>query len=155
MLNKLIAAAAVLLIFSNQAQAQAQAQAAAPAAEIVSRPTAASPAAMTASRPAPQWLSFPAHTVLRVQLRLLPLQGKQGRDTPISTGYRPELRFFDAREGVTCSLTLPPGPGGELQLGHGTEATAQCLDALKLREDRLQFQMFQGGRLVGEGQVLR
>ncbi|HLO93234.1 MAG TPA: hypothetical protein VK195_02865 [Burkholderiaceae bacterium] len=152
MQNKLIAAAAVLLFLSNQAQAQAQA--AVPAAEIVSRPVSASPAAKTASRPAPQWLSFPAHTALRVQLRLLPLQGKQGRDTPISTGYRPELRFADVREGVTCSLTLPPGPGGELQPGHGTEATAQCLDALKLREDRLQFRMYQGGRLVGEGQVL-
>lgn len=107
-----------------------------------------------ASAAAPPWIHVEAQASLRVQVRLLPMGFSQGRDTPVYTGYRPQLRFPDHREGTSCALSIPPGIGGELKPGESAEATVRCLDALQLRDDRRQFQMFQGGRLVGEGQVL-
>lgn len=126
------------------------------AAHAQTAPEAASPAVpeAVASAPAPRWVRIDASEALRVRVHLMPLHFKQGRDTSIFTGYRPELRWVDHPKGSMCALTLPPGVGGELKPGETTEATARCLEALKLREDRLTFQMFQGGRLVGEGQVL-
>ncbi|MBB2484798.1 hypothetical protein H5407_06105 [Mitsuaria sp. WAJ17] len=107
-----------------------------------------------ASAAAPPWIHVEAQATLRVQVRLLPMGFSQGRDTPVYTGYRPQLRFPDHPAGSTCALNIPPGVGGELKPGESAEATVRCLDALQLRDDRRQFQMFQGGRLVGEGQVL-
>lgn len=110
---------------------------------------------LAASAPAePRWLTLEAQAPLRARVYLLPMAFSQGRDTPVYTGYRPLLRFADQPEGSTCALNIPPGVGGELKPGETAEATLRCLEGLKLREDRLQFQMFQGGRLVGEGQVL-
>lgn len=119
-----------------------------------SAPIPASAPADGASAAALPWIHVEAQAPLRVQVRLLPMGFSQGRDTPVYTGYRPQLRFPDHAEGSTCALTIPPGVGGELKPGESAEATVRCLDALKLRDDRRQFQMFQGGRLVGEGQVL-
>lgn len=107
-----------------------------------------------ASAAAPLWIHVEAQAPLRVQVRLLPPGFSQGRDTPVYTGYRPQLRFPDHPAGSICVLNIPPGVGGELKPGESAEASVRCLDALKLRDDRRQFQMFQGGRLVGEGQVL-
>ncbi|MDL5031060.1 hypothetical protein QRD43_03995 [Pelomonas sp. APW6] len=115
---------------------------------------AASAPADGASAAALPWIHVEAQAPLRVQVRLLPMGFSQGRDTPVYTGYRPQLRFPDHPAGTTCALSIPPGVGGELKPGETAEASVSCLDALKLRDDRRQFQMFQGGRLVGEGQVL-
>ncbi len=115
---------------------------------------AASVPADAASAAALPWIHVEAQAALRVQVRLLPMGFSQGLDTPVYTGYRPQLRFPDHPAGTTCALSIPPGVGGELKPGERAEATVSCLDALKLRDDRRQFQMFQGGRLVGEGQVL-
>ena len=125
------------------------------AAQCAAQPsTAASASPDGAPAAEPRWLTLEAQAPLRAQVHLQPMSFSQGRDTPVYTGYRPLLRFADHREGSTCALNIPPGVGGELKPGETTEATLRCLDTLKLREDRLQFQMFQGGRLVGEGQVL-
>jgi len=126
------------------------------AASCAAQAAAAAPAssALPASAAAPPWIHVEAQAPLRVQVRLLPPRFSQGRDTPVYTGYRPQLRFPDHPAGSTCALTIPPGVGGELKPGESADATVRCLDALQLRDDRRQFQMFQGGRLVGEGQVL-
>ncbi len=126
----------------------------APAMTPAMTPASSTQPAGGASAAAPPWIHVEAQATLRVQVRLLPMGFSQGRDTPVYTGYRPQLRFPDHPAGSTCVLNIPPGIGGELKPGESAEATVRCLDALQLRDDRRQFQMFQGGRLVGEGQVL-
>jgi hypothetical protein len=100
----------------------------------------------------PQWLSFPKETPLNVSLTLLPLQGKVGRERPFYNGYRPQLRFAGMKDEVTCALTLP-APRDKVEPGETAELAAACIDSLKLRDDQLEFGVYEGGRKVGHGRL--
>jgi len=103
-----------------------------------------------ASEPAPRTLEFPKASPLAATVTLLPRQGNVGRDTPFYNGYRPSLRFAGMKDDVTCALKLPP-PRDKVEPGETTDLTATCLDSLRLREDRLDFGIYEGGRQVGRG----
>ncbi len=105
-----------------------------------------------ASEPAPRTLEFPKASPLPASVTLLTRQGQVGRDTPFYSGYRPQLRFAGLKEDVTCALKLPP-PRDKVDPGETTDLTATCLDTLRLREDRLEFGIYEGGRQVGRGML--
>lgn len=103
-----------------------------------------------ASEPVPKTLEFPKASPLPASVTLLTRQGQVGRDTPFYSGYRPQLRFAGLQEDVTCALKLPP-TRDKVDPGETTDLTATCLDTLRLREDRLDFGIYEGGRQVGRG----
>ncbi len=103
-----------------------------------------------AAEHAPRTLEFPQATPLPVSVTLLPRQGQVGRDTPFYNGYRPQLRFAGMKDGVTCAIKLPP-PRDKLEPGETADLTATCLASLRLREDQLDFSLYEGGRQVGRG----
>lgn len=100
----------------------------------------------------PRLLTFAKDTPLPVSLTLSAAQGKVGRERPIYNGYRPQLRFAGAPPEVTCALTLPP-PRDKVEPGETADLTATCPDTLKLRDDRLDFTVHEGGRQVGRGRL--
>ncbi|WP_017461788.1 hypothetical protein [Dyella ginsengisoli] len=103
---------------------------------------------------APHWLDFPAGAPLRATVTLLPKQGDVGRETPIYTGYAPQLAFHPGTAEVTCRLDLGDSDDG-LAPGATRTVGVKCDDVLKVREDKLSFSLFEGGRKVGEGVLLR
>jgi len=109
-------------------------------------------AAGLATADEPQTLVFDKDSPHAVTLKLLPLAGKVGRDRPFYNGYRPQLRFGGLKEEVTCELKLPP-PRDKVEPGETADLSATCLSTLRLREDRLEFGVYEGGRQVGLGRL--
>lgn len=114
---------------------------------------AASTAAIAGAPATPHWLSFPAEAPLRATITLLPKQGDVGRETPIFTGYAPQLAFHPGAAEVTCRLALGDSDDG-LAPGATRTVGVKCDDVLKVREDKLSFIMLEGGRKVGTGVLL-
>jgi len=100
----------------------------------------------------PQWLTFPKDTLLSATVTLLPFDGKAGRQNAFYNGYRPQLRFAGPKGEVTCALTFHK-PQEKLDPGETADLDATCMDALKLREDQLEFGVYEGGRKVGHGRL--
>lgn len=100
----------------------------------------------------PQMLVFAKDRPHAATLTLLPLDGKIGRDRPFYNGYRPQLRFAGLKDEVSCALKLPE-PRERVEPGETADLSATCLDTLRLREDRLEFGVYEGGRQVGRGRL--
>jgi translation elongation factor EF-Tu-like GTPase len=98
-------------------------------------------------------ITFPAVKSAPATLKLLPAEGKVGRDTPFYSNYRPQVWFSAENEGITCAVQLPP-PREKVEPGETADVQLSCLEAFRSFEKRPQFTVTQGGRLVAEG-VLR
>jgi len=107
--------------------------------------------AATAAEPH-RWLTFPKDTRFSATVTLLPFDGKIGRERPFYNGYRPQFRFSGMKDEVTCALKLPE-PRDKLEPGESAELSAICLDTLKVRDDQLDFGVYEGGRKVGNGRL--
>ncbi|MFN3304407.1 MAG: hypothetical protein ACK44A_11880 [Roseateles sp.] len=109
-------------------------------------------AAGPAAADEPKTLVFAKDSPHAATLTLLPLAGQIGRDRPFYNGYRPQLRFAGLKDDVTCALKLPE-PREKVEPGETADLSATCLDTLRLREDRLEFGVYEGGRQVGRGRL--
>jgi translation elongation factor EF-Tu-like GTPase len=109
--------------------------------------TAAAGAAASAEE-ADKIISIPQEQRVAATVTLLTDSGTTGRSSPIYKGYRPQVRFSAEKEVVSCALGLP---GEKMEPGETARVTLKCIEGFKVRSDKLEFDMFEGGRKVGRG----
>lgn len=100
----------------------------------------------------PKLVTFPANIAINVALKLLPAAGKVGRVNPIYDNYRPQVQFSGERDRVTCAVRIPQSIE-KVEPGQTEEVVLVCGERVRVIEDRRSFTVYEGGRLVGEGQV--
>ena len=93
-------------------------------------------------------VSVPKEQRVAATVTLLTDSGTTGRSSPIYKGYRPQVRFSAEKEVVSCALGLPDE---KMEPGETASVTLKCIEGFKVRSDKLEFDMFEGGRKVGRG----
>ena len=99
-------------------------------------------------------VTVPAGTPAAANVTLLAREGDVGRSGPITNGYRPQLKFSDKPEEISCKISMPSGTG-EIAPGQSLDVSIVCDGEIKAKADQLGFDMLEGGRKVGTGTLHR
>ncbi len=99
----------------------------------------------------PKILTFPADQEKKVTLSLLVADNDKGRSSPISEGYRPQMQFSASKDSITCALKIS---GGTLGPGETKDGSITCQTPIQTFDNKLDFTMLEGGKLVGTGKLL-
>lgn len=100
----------------------------------------------------PKIITYPAKVEHPATIKLLPADGKTGRDNPFYDNYRPQLVFSGEKGGTTCEIHLMK-PQMKVDPGETAEVKLSCLEKFKLVQDKLEFTGREGGRLVITGRL--
>jgi hypothetical protein len=105
-------------------------------------------AAVLAAEDAAKTVSIPKEQRVAATVTLLTDTGTTGKGSPIYKGYRPQVRFSGETGVVSCVLGLPDE---KMEPGETAQVSLKCIEDFKVRVDKLEFDMFEGGRKVGRG----
>lgn len=97
-------------------------------------------------------VSFAAQSSIPVTLTLLGAEAETARTSPISSQYRPQVRFPLGAVETSCTVTLPAETPA-LEPGQSSAATLACDATVQVARDDLAFGVFEGGKQVGTGTV--
>lgn len=95
---------------------------------------------------------FQAQSVIPVSLSLLKAEGQTGRSSPISSNYRPQVRFPLGALETGCSVQLPAATPS-LEPGQSSSASLSCDAEVRVERAKPEFTVVEGGKLVGNGTV--
>jgi hypothetical protein len=151
---------------ARQAKARAKQRAAVRAAKLAQRqskltnivpmaapsPLAFSPPAAASQPTDPDTVQrWPAQVVIGATVTAFSLQGQVGSASGFDNGERAMARFHGGPE-VACQLMLMPRDR-EIPPGSTGSALMRCQAPFQVRKDQPTFTLYQGGRLVGEGNL--
>jgi translation elongation factor EF-Tu-like GTPase len=105
-------------------------------------------AAVSAAEDTATIVSVPKEQRVRATVTLLADTGTTGKSSPVYKGYRPQVRFSGETGVISCALGLT---GEKMEPGETAQVSLKCIDDFKVRMDKLEFDMFEGGRKVGRG----
>ncbi len=100
----------------------------------------------------PKIITYPPKVEHPATIKLLPADGKTGRDNPFYDNYRPQLVFSGEKEGITCEIHLIK-PQEKVDPGETAEVKLSCLETFKLVQDKMEFTGLEGGRRVITGRL--
>lgn len=95
---------------------------------------------------------FKAQAPVPVKLTLQKAEGQTGRTGPISSNYRPQVRFPSKTEELTCKVELPASTPA-LEPGQTSDASFTCESEVRVEPGKGEFTVFEGGKQVGSGVV--
>ena len=97
-------------------------------------------------------LVFKPQESIPVSLTLQKAEGQSGRTSPISTNYRPQVRFAPAPEELSCKVELPAATPS-LEPGQTSPAVLSCDAEARVEPAKREFAVLEGGKQVGHGVV--
>ncbi|GAA4417309.1 hypothetical protein [Acidovorax lacteus] len=97
-------------------------------------------------------VAFKAQAVIPVNLTLLKADGQSGRVSPITSNYRPQVRFPLGSLEATCTVQLPAA-APSLEPGQSSSASLTCDTEVRVERAKPEFTVVEGGKLVGTGSV--
>lgn len=100
----------------------------------------------------PEPVIFKAQVPIPVTFTLQKEEGQSGRSSPISSNYRPQVRFAAGSLETTCAVQLPASTPS-LEPGQTTSASLACDADLRVEQNRREFVAVEGGKQVGQGVV--
>lgn len=95
---------------------------------------------------------FNAQAVIPVSLTLLKAEGQSGRSSPISSNYRPQVRFPLGSLEASCTVQLPAATPS-LEPGQSSSAALTCDTEVRVERAKPEFTVVEGGKLVANGSV--
>ena len=104
------------------------------------------------TKPNAEPVSFKAQAAIPVTLTLLKAEGQTGRSSPISSDYRPQVRFPLGPLEASCTVLLPAAQPS-LEPGQTSSATLTCDADVRVAPAQPEFTMVEGGKPVGNGSV--
>jgi translation elongation factor EF-Tu-like GTPase len=100
----------------------------------------------------PQPVAFKAQAPIPVTLTLQKEEGSTGRSSPITSNYRPQVRFADGSSEATCAVQLPAS-APSLAPGQTIDASLACDADVRVEQNKREFVALEGGKQVGRGTV--
>jgi translation elongation factor EF-Tu-like GTPase len=97
-------------------------------------------------------VAFKAQALIPVKLALLKAEGPSGRTSPISSNYRPQVRFASGEVESSCTVQLPAA-APSLEPGQTANASLSCEAEVWVERAKPEFLVFEGGKQVGNGIV--
>jgi translation elongation factor EF-Tu-like GTPase len=95
---------------------------------------------------------FKAQAPVPVIFNLQKEEGQTGRSTPISTHYRPQVRFPLGPTETSCSVQLPAS-APTLEPGQSASASLMCDADVRVQKSQPEFLATEGGKPVAHGLV--
>jgi len=95
---------------------------------------------------------FQPQAVIPVSLALLQAEGQTGRSSPITSNYRPQVRFPLGSLEASCTVQLPAA-SPSLEPGQSSSASLTCDTEIRVERTQPEFTVVEGGKLVGKGSV--
>jgi hypothetical protein len=114
--------------------------------------TAQAPPPADAAASAAEMLVLPGDRTLPITMTLLPRGLKSGRDEAAFNNYRPLVLFSGEDEPLSCALRIPDPPD-KIEPGQTLDIGLRCIEDFRVRPGQPGFKMYEGSRLVGEGQL--
>jgi translation elongation factor EF-Tu-like GTPase len=97
-------------------------------------------------------ITFKTQAVIPVILTLLKAEGESGRTSPISSNYRPQVRFPLGSLEASCTVQLPVA-APSLEPGQSSSASLICDTEVRVERSKPEFTVIEGGKPVGNGSV--
>jgi translation elongation factor EF-Tu-like GTPase len=95
---------------------------------------------------------FSAQASIPIELALLKAEGTSGRSSPISSNYRPQVRFPLGSVEASCAVQLPSATPS-LEPGQSSSASLTCDTEIRVERTHPEFTVYEGGKQVGRGSV--
>ena len=95
---------------------------------------------------------FKAQAVIPASLTPLKSEAESGRTSPISSNYRPQVRFPLGSLDASCTVQLPTATPS-LEPGQSSSASLACDTEVRVERAKPEFTVVEGGKLVGNGSV--
>ncbi len=96
--------------------------------------------------------TYKAEQPIAAQLAILSANGTVGRTAAVLDGYRPQVLFADAGDGLSCTVHLTKGSG--IEPGQSADVTLSCEKDVTINLKKIDFQLLEGGRKIGKGHIL-